>query len=52
MPKKKIPPPPPLFVKILISIIEEKKWNKNYVEFDFRMGTVLLIFSFFWNDKI
>ena len=25
----------------------KKKLNENYVEFDFRMGTVLVIFSFF-----
>ena len=29
-----------------ISIVEKKK-NENYIEFDFRMGTVLVIFSFF-----
>ena len=42
-------PPPLPFVKILISI-KKKKMNENYVEFDFRMGTVLVIFSFFWID--
>ena len=34
------------FVKVIISIIENKM-NKNYVEFDFKMGTVFVIFSFF-----
>ena len=49
--KKKDPwPPPPPFVKILISIIE-KKINENYVEFYFSMGTVLVIFSFFSMDN-
>ena len=27
--------------------INIKKFKKNYVEFDFRIGTVLVIFSFF-----
>ena len=40
----------PLYVKILMSIVEKN--NGNYVEFDFRMDTVLVIFSFFWADKI
>ena len=35
---------PPRFVKCLISIVEK---NENYVEFYFRMGSVLVIFSFF-----
>ena len=43
-------PLPSLYVKFLISIIE-KKLNENYVEFDFSMGTVLVIFSFFWMDN-
>ena len=37
----------PTFAKILISIIEKKNLINNYVEFDFSMGTVLVIFSFF-----
>ena len=46
-----MPLPAPLappYVKILLSIVE-KKINENYVEFDFRMGAVLVIFSFFMN---
>ena len=35
----------------LISIVE-KKVNANYVEFDFIMGTVLVIFSFFWTENV
>ena len=35
-----------MFLKILISIVERKK-NENYVEYDFSMGTVLVIFSFY-----
>ena len=27
------------------------KFNEDYVEFDFRMGTVLVIFSFFLTDN-
>ena len=51
MSKRNPPAPcPPPFVKILISIIE-KKVNENFVEFGFRMGTVLVIFSFFWVDN-
>ena len=30
--------------------LRKKKWNQNYVELDFSMGTVLVIFSFFWMD--
>ena len=30
--------------------IHHKK-NDNYVEFDFKIGTVLMIFSFFWTDN-
>ena len=43
--KKKNPPipGPPLICKNFN--IDHRK--KNYVEFDFRMGTVLVIFSFF-----
>ena len=41
---------PSLYVKILISVIE-KKLNENNVEFDFKMGTVLVIFSFFCTDN-
>ena len=44
------PAPPDSFVNILISIIE-KKLNGKYVEFDFRIGTVLAIFLFFWMDS-
>ena len=29
-----------------------RKKNENYVEFDFRMGTVLVIFLFFGMDNI
>ena len=43
-------PPGPPHVKILISIVK-KKVNENYVEFYFRMGTVLVIFSIFWMDN-
>ena len=28
----------PPYLKILISIVEKKNVNENYVEFDFRMG--------------
>ena len=45
MSKKNQPTHGPLFKKI--SIVETKNLNENYVEFDFRMGTVLVIFSFF-----
>ena len=48
---KKIQPNPP-FRKNLISILEKNNFNENYVKFDFRMGTVLVIFSFFWMDHI
>ena len=51
--KIKKPWPSPLappFRKCLISFVE-KKLNENYVEYDFRIGTVLLIFSFFWTDN-
>ena len=41
--QKKIPPAPGT------PTVCEK--NENYVEFDFRMGTVLVIFSFFWMDN-
>ena len=41
------PPGPPQFVKLLISIVEKKDLNENYVEFNFSMGIVLVIFSFF-----
>ena len=47
--KKQIKPScgqPPLLEFFMISIIE-KKWNETYVEFDFTMGTVHVIFSFF-----
>ena len=43
--KKNQPAPPsPPFVKLLYPSQEK---NKKYVEFDFRMGTFLVIFSFF-----
>ena len=42
---------PPEFVKNLISFIEKNNLNENYVEFDFIMGTVLMIFSFFQTDN-
>ena len=45
-------PLPLSFGKIWISIIEKKNWNENCGEFDFRMGTVLGIFSFFWTDNV
>ena len=38
---------PSSFVSFFISIIEKKYLNENYVEFNLRMGTVLVIFSFF-----
>ena len=34
---------------LVISIVEKK--NENYVECDFRIGTVLLSFLFFWTDN-
>ena len=43
--------PGPSYVKILISSVE-KKMNENYVEFDFRMGSVFVIFLFFLTDNI
>ena len=48
------PPCPPQFVKLLISIVEKKDLNENYIEFYFSMGIVLVIFSFFWtvNDLV
>ena len=56
------PAPHPPNVKILTSIVEKKipslakifyinrrkKIYENYIEFCFRLGTVLVIFSFFW----
>ena len=39
-----LPPAPPPFVKILISIVEKTNLNENYVEFYFRIGTVHVIF--------
>ena len=36
-------------VNILISIIKKEE---NFVGFDFRIGTFLVIFSFFWSDNI
>ena len=51
--QKKIHPPPdspPPFVKFLISIIEKKRIEK-YVEFNFRIGTVLE-FSFLCNRYV
>ena len=42
---------PPQFVKLFISIVEKKYLNDHYVEFDFSMGTVLVIFSFIWTDN-
>ena len=44
------PPLPHLYFFFLISIIEKKNYG-NYVEFDFSIGTVLVIFSFFWMDN-
>ena len=41
------PPGPPQYGKFLISIVEKKDLDENYVEFDFSMGTVRVIFSFF-----
>ena len=32
-------------------IADIKKCNGNYVEYDFRLGTVLVIFLFFWADN-
>ena len=51
MAKKKFHPHPAClpafpFVKFLISIIE-KKLNENYVKFDYRVVSVLVILSFF-----
>ena len=48
------PPGSPQFVKLLISIVEKKDLNENYVEFYFSVGIVLVIFSFFWtvNDLV
>ena len=37
----------PPFKKFLISIVENENFNENCVKFDFRMGTVFVIFSFF-----
>ena len=44
-------PAPWPWLKILISIIEKKKLNRNYLELNISMGTVLVIFSFFWTDN-
>ena len=41
------PPCPPQCVELLISIVEKKDLNENYVEFYFSMGIVLVILSFF-----
>ena len=42
--------PAPLSPSLIFNIHPRKK-NENYVEFDFSMGTVLMIFSFFWMDN-
>ena len=33
------------------NIYHRKKIHENYIEFDFSMGTILVIFSFFWTDN-
>ena len=43
------PLPPPICKKF--NIHHRKKINENYVEFDFRMGTILVICSFFRTDN-
>ena len=56
MSKKLIPPTPglppciPPICKIF-NMYHRKKINKNYVEFDFSVGTVRVIFSFFWTNN-
>ena len=45
MPASLVPP----LAKFFISIVEKK--NYDCEEFYFRMGTVLVIFSFFWMDN-
>ena len=42
------PPGPHIFKKINIHC---RKKNENYVEFDFSVGAVLVIFSIFWIDN-
>ena len=44
------PPSPPIGKNCNIHH-RKKKLNGNYVELDFSMGTVLVIFSFFWTDN-
>ena len=44
-------PPFPPYLKFLISIVEYKNLNANYVEFDVSRSAVLVIFSFFWMDN-
>ena len=47
-----IPPTPGLLPCLPhFNINYKKKLNENYVEFDFRIGNVLVIFSFFWTDN-
>ena len=50
--KRPLPAPlvAPQFIKLLISIVEKKNYE-NYLEFDYSIGTVLVIFSFFWTDN-
>ena len=50
MQKKIIPPasaPPPCICKNFNVHQRKKNENKNYVEFDFNIGNVFVIFSFF-----
>ena len=44
-------PPGPLIRKKFNILRRKKLINENYVEFYFSMGTVLVIFSFFWTDN-
>ena len=45
-------PQPPLHISTFFNIYHWKKsLNENYVEYDFIMGTVIWIFSFFWTDN-
>ena len=47
--KNPLPPPP---VKKILNLDRRKKnLNKNYWKFDFSIGSVLVIFSFFWTDN-
>ena len=52
MSKKTPPDPPPVCKNFNIRQRKYNNLNQNYVDFDFRMSSVLVIFSFFSTHNI